>query len=150
MHAIMRQESRFETDAVSHAGALGLMQLMPATAKNTARKLGIQHRKSWLTQRPPHNIQLGSAYLREMLDRYDQNYAMAAAAYNAGPGRVDTWIEVYGDPRSRSVDMIDWIESIPIYETRNYVQRVLEAVYVYRDLLKNQQGQTIQPIHVSY
>lgn len=149
VHAIMRQESRFDELAVSPAGARGLMQLMPATAKNTARSLGISHQTDWLTQKPSHNIRLGSTYIKKMLDRYDQNYAMAIAAYNAGPGRVDEWIRVFGDPRKGQISMIDWIECIPIYETRNYVQRVLESVYVYRGLLKDVQRNSQHPIHVS-
>lgn len=147
-HAIMRQESRFDSNAVSHAGARGLMQLMPGTARDVASRKGIRHQKSWLTSRPAHNITLGSGYLSQMLDRYDGNYAMAAAAYNAGPGRVDRWITEFGDPRSSQVDFINWVESIPIYETRNYVQRVLEAVDVYRDRLKGQQPTVLVAIHV--
>ncbi|MEM6811479.1 MAG: lytic transglycosylase domain-containing protein [Pseudomonadota bacterium] len=144
VNAIIRQESRFDKNAVSRAGARGLMQLMPATAKETARKLYIPHQKSWLTQRPKHNIQLGSYYLADMLRRYDGNYAMAAAAYNAGPGRVDNWIKEFGDPRTNQIDFLDWAELISIYETRNYVQRVLEAVIVYRELLdqKSVSGKT--------
>lgn len=137
LHALIRQESQFDPKAQSHAGARGLMQIMPATAKAVARKKGISHQTAWLTQRPAHNIALGSRYLADLLERYDGNYIMAIAAYNAGPGRVTRWIKTFGDPRSRSVDAMDWIELIPIYETRNYVQRVLEGVYVYRLLLKD-------------
>lgn len=132
VHAIIRQESRFKQDAVSHAGARGLMQLMPATAKETAGKLGVAHNTSWLISRPNYNILLGSTYLQRMLDRYDGSLPMAIAAYNGGPGRVDRWIKEFGDPRDGLVDMMDWIELIPIYETRNYVQRVLEAHAVYK------------------
>lgn len=150
VHALMRQESRFDQYAVSHAGARGLMQLMPATAKQVARKQGVAHQQSWLTSRPAHNIFLGSRYVRQMLDRYDNNYAMALAAYNAGPGRVDKWIKIYGDPRTSQIDLIDWIEFIPIYETRNYVHRVLEATYIYRGLLNGIQPRANASIHVSY
>lgn len=138
IHALMRQESRFDQQARSHAGARGLMQLMPATAKQTARQLGVSHQLSWLTSKPDHNILLGSRYLRQMLDRYDGSYPMAIAAYNAGPGRVDRWIREIGDPRTAQIDLINWIELIPIYETRNYVQRVMEGVYVYRHILGTQ------------
>ncbi len=134
VHALMRQESAFDAKARSHAGALGLMQLMPATASETARELGLSHRKDWLTEKPSYNIQLGTAYLEKMLDRFNGSYALALAAYNAGPGRVPGWIADYGDPRTGEINEMDWIESIPIYETRNYVQRVLEAAYVYRDM----------------
>ena len=125
------------------------MQLMPATARQTASKSGIKHQKAWLTSRPSHNISLGSSYLSQMVKRYNGNYAMAAAAYNAGPGRVDRWIRQLGDPRRGQVDLVDWIEQIPIYETRNYVQRVLEGVYVYRNSLKGQQPPVNAPIHVA-
>ena len=137
IHALIRQESVFNFEARSPAGALGLMQLMPATAAETARKLGVAHRHDWLTERPAHNIRLGTSYLSQMLDRYEGAYPMAIAAYNAGPGRVDQWLEIYGDPRKGEIDIIDWIELIPIYETRNYVQRVVEGTYVYRLRLKN-------------
>lgn len=147
--AIIRQESRFDHTAVSHAGARGLMQLMPATAKGVARRNGIRHQTSWLTSRPSHNISLGSRYLGQMVNRFDGNYAMAAAAYNAGPGRVDRWLKEFGDPRRGQIDLIDWIELIPIYETRNYVQRVLEGVYVYRNRLKGKQARPTKPIHVA-
>ena len=138
VHSLMRQESRFDTQAKSHAGARGLMQLMPATAKQTARKMGVAHQTSWLTSRPSHNIKLGSRYLKQMLDRYNGYYPMAIAAYNAGPGRVDRWIKEIGDPRRGEIDLVTWGELIPIYETRNYVQRVMEGTYVYRSILGTQ------------
>lgn len=141
IHAIIRQESRFNSTVKSPAGAVGLMQLMPATAKETARKLGVNHRLSWLADRPSHNILLGKTYLKQMLARYDGNYPMAAAAYNAGPGRVDKWLKTYADPRTGQIDMLDWMEIVPIYETRNYMQRVVEAVYVYRLRLQGKQPQ---------
>lgn len=148
-NAIIRQESRFDEHAVSHAGARGLMQLMPATAREVASRNNIKHQTSWLTSRPSHNISLGTRYLSQMLQRFDNNYAMAAAAYNAGPRRVDNWVKEFGDPRRREIDLIDWIELIPIYETRNYVQRVLEGVYVYRDNLRGQQKPPVVHIHVA-
>ena len=148
INGIIRQESRFDYAAVSHAGARGLMQLMPATAREVASRHGVRHQTGWLTSRPSHNIYLGSGYLRQMLNRFNGNYAMAAAAYNAGPGRVDRWLREFGDPRKKEIDLIDWIELIPIYETRNYVQRVLEGVYVYRDRLKGQHNQVAKTIHV--
>jgi soluble lytic murein transglycosylase len=135
-HGIMRQESAFDQQAQSHAGALGLMQLMPATAKETAQKAGFSYSKSRLTTDPVYNITLGSLYIKQMLDRFDGNRTLAIAAYNAGPGRVNRWLEEIGDPRDPNVDEVDWIESIPIYETRNYVQRVTEAINVYAHKLK--------------
>ncbi len=149
IHALIRQESRFDHQAVSSAGARGLMQVMPATAKQVAGKMGISHQTDWLIARPDHNIKLGSRYIAQMLDRYGNNYAMALAAYNAGPGRVDKWINIYGDPRKGQIDLIDWIESIPFTETRNYVQRVMEGAYVYRLLLQGKQRECTIPLHVA-
>lgn len=137
VHALIRQESVFNAEARSPAGALGLMQLLPGTAEETARKLGIPHSTGWLTARPAHNIRLGSAFMQRLLNKYDGAYPLAIAAYNAGPGRVDKWLVTYGDPRKGEIDIIDWIELIPIYETRNYVHRVVEGTYVYRLRLKN-------------
>lgn len=130
--AVIRQESAFDVEAKSRVGARGLMQLMPATAKNTAKSIGLRYRKSRLTSDPHYNISLGRAYLDKLLKRFDGNYIMAIAGYNAGPHRVKQWVKLHGDPRSPNVDPIDWIERIPFSETRNYVQRVLEALYVYR------------------
>lgn len=113
------------------------MQLMPATAAEVARKRGLAHRTDWLTARPAHNIRLGTDYLSQMIARYDGVYPLAAAAYNAGPGRVDRWLKEIGDPRTGGIDIADWIEQIPIYETRNYVQRVMENTYIYRLKLKD-------------
>lgn len=149
VHALVRQESRYDTDAVSSAGARGLMQLMPATAKEVAGKAGIAHDTKWLTSKPAHNVELGTRYLRQLLNKYNGNYALALAAYNAGPSRADRWIRELGDPRSPDVDLINWIEMIPIYETRNYVQRVLESVYVYRRTLSQNKGTRSDDIHIA-
>jgi soluble lytic murein transglycosylase len=130
--AIIRQESAFALDAVSSAGARGLMQLMPGTAKHVAGKLGTSYEEARLTTDGDYNIGLGRAYLQELLDRYGGSYVLAIASYNAGPGRVSEWIEEYGDPRGYDVDVVDWIEMIPFNETRNYVQRVLENLQIYR------------------
>ena len=135
-HGIMRQESAFDQMAQSHAGALGLMQLMPATAEETARKAGLGYSKVRLTSDPVYNITLGSLYIKQMLDQFDGNRTLAIAAYNAGPGRVRGWLKTIGDPRTSEIDEVDWVESIPIYETRNYVQRVTEAINVYAHRLK--------------
>ncbi len=134
-HAIIRQESQFDPAAKSPAGALGLMQLMPATAKEIAKKRGWDHQTTWLTSQPDHNILLGSAYLNELLKRFNGSYPLAIAAYNAGPSRVNGWLEAFGDPRTGTINWIDWLELIPIAETRNYVQRVTEGVITYRDHL---------------
>ena len=133
--ALIRQESLFDDEAVSGAGARGLMQLMPATARDIAARADIGHDRSLLTDRPMHNVALGTRYLRQLLDRFGGSYVLALAAYNAGKYRVEEWIDTYGNPRRANISRIDWIESIPIYETRNYVQRVLEGVYGYRHKL---------------
>lgn len=149
IHAIIRQESAFDVNALSPVGARGLMQLMPATAREVARKEGIQHENDWLTTRPDHNIRLGNGYIKQMLARFNGSYPLAIAAYNAGPGRVNQWIAQFGDPRKGDVDMLDWIEIIPVAETRNYVQRVLEGVYVYRQKFNSVQ-KISAPIHVHH
>ena len=132
IHAITRQESNFDPEAVSAANARGLMQLLPSTATLVARRLGMQVQPQQLTANPEINMRLGAAYLEQMLERYAGALPLAAAAYNAGPGRVDQWLGIYGDPRRGDVDVIDWIEQIPFAETRNYVQRVIENLVVYR------------------
>jgi soluble lytic murein transglycosylase len=129
---IMRQESSFDVGAVSPSGARGLMQLMPFTADAVAKQLGVGTSLVALTSDPEHNMQLGAAYLRQMLDQFGGSLPLAVAAYNAGPHRVEQWLAQNGDPRVGPVDMIDWIEEIPVGETRNYVQRVLENVTIYR------------------
>jgi len=134
---IARQESEFDPTVVSGAGARGLMQLMPASAKRAANMSGLPYRLNELTTNPSYNIQLGMATLNEYLARWDGSYILAIATYNAGPANVERWVEIYGDPRDPQIDPIDWIESIPYPETRNYVQRVLENLEVYRNRLSN-------------
>ncbi|MEA2738900.1 MAG: soluble lytic murein transglycosylase, partial [Acetobacteraceae bacterium] len=129
---IMRQESSFDVGALSPSGARGLMQLMPPTASAVAKQLGIQVSLPTLTVDASHNIRLGTAYLQEVLSRFDNCLPLAAAAYNAGPHRVAEWLDQNGDPRTGPIDMVDWIELIPVGETRNYVQRVTENVVMYR------------------
>ncbi len=133
-HAIARQESLFDREAVSRAGARGLMQLMPGTAREVAGRLGVPYEQARLTRDPEYNVLLGSTYFARMLDNYRGSYPLAVAAYNAGPGNVNRWLRENGDPRTAGIAMIDWIEDIPFFETRNYVQRVLENAVVY-DLL---------------
>jgi soluble lytic murein transglycosylase len=133
--AVTRQESAFNSGAVSPSGALGLMQLMPGTARDVAGRLGMPFIQDKLTREPSYNVALGSQYLAEMLQRFGGSYELALAAYNAGPGRVTRWLESIGDPRGGKIDMVDWIEMIPFRETRNYVQRIMEGVVVYRDRL---------------
>jgi soluble lytic murein transglycosylase len=130
---VARQESTFNTWGMSHAGAQGLLQLMPRTAHLMARALRMPYNRARLTADPDYNILLGRYYLRRLLERYDGEVALAMSAYNAGPGRVEAWLELNGDPRDGDPhDLVDWIELIPFDETRNYVQRVLEARDMYR------------------
>jgi soluble lytic murein transglycosylase len=129
--ALMRQESNFETNAVSPAGARGLMQLMPATARGMARELGEPSLATRLFE-PLANMRLGTAYLAKRLEDFDRAVPLALAAYNAGAHRVRQWLSVNGDPRVGETDPIDWIELIPFNETRNYVMRVIESQTIYQ------------------
>ncbi|WP_052741974.1 lytic transglycosylase domain-containing protein [Kiloniella litopenaei] len=140
--ALIRQESEFNHKAISHAGARGLMQLMPATAKSVAKKEKLSYKKRKLTDDPTYNIQLGTAYLSDLIGSFNGSYVMALAGYNAGPHRVRKWVKDYGDPRHPDVNIIDWMEQIPFNETRNYVQRILESHVIYRSKL-NQDTTTI-------
>ena len=116
------------------------MQLMPATARRVAGWIGEDYSRSRLIEDWRYNARLGQTYLAQRVSDFDGSYAMAAAAYNAGKGRVDNWLARYGDPRRGEVDMIDWLETIPFNETRNYVQRVMEGLYVYRTRLSGTAG----------
>ena len=137
-YAIARQESGFDREAVSGAGARGLLQLMPATAKEVAGWMELPYSRGRLTTDPGYNAALGARFLTRLLDRFDGSYVLTAAAYNAGPTRAIRWREAYGDPAGASVEeVVDWIERIPFSETRNYVQRVMENYQVYRVRLQN-------------
>ncbi|WP_371432932.1 transglycosylase SLT domain-containing protein [Novosphingobium sp.] len=131
VHAITRQESQFAQNAISHAGARGLMQLMPGTANEQAGKLGLSFSSQALIDDAGFNIQLGSAYFQRLMSYYNGSYPLAVAAYNAGAGNVNKWLRANGDPRTGGIAWVDWLERIPISETRNYVQRVLENAVVY-------------------
>ena len=130
--AITRTESAFDQDAMSGVGARGLMQLMPGTAALISKQLQLPYSVDRLTSDGLYNLTLGRAYVEKMLDDFGGSYPLAIAAYNAGPGRIREWLQEYGDPRGKQVDMVDWIEAIPFTETRLYVQRVLESVQIYR------------------
>jgi soluble lytic murein transglycosylase len=130
--AITRQESEFNPNAQSPVGARGLMQFMPATARNEARLRGMPYEQSWLTSDPGYNMTLGGLHLDTLLNQFNGSYIMTAAAYNAGPSRPSQWVRDYGDPRTGQIDPIDWVEFVPFSETRNYIQRVLENIQVYR------------------
>lgn len=132
-YAIARQESEFNIGAVSSAGARGLLQLMPATARQLADKAGMTFSQARLTTDAGYNATLGAAFLGEQLGRFDGSYVLTFAGYNAGPGRAAQWVARYGDPRGKDIDaVVDWIERIPYTETRSYVQRVMENYEVYK------------------
>jgi soluble lytic murein transglycosylase len=134
--AIARQESAFDPRARSGAGAQGLMQLMPATAKTTALRAGMAYDASRLTGDAVYNANIGATHLGDLVGEWRGSYILTFAAYNAGSGNVKKWIQAYGDPRTKEVDPVDWVERIPFTETRNYVQRIMENLQVYRGLLE--------------
>jgi soluble lytic murein transglycosylase len=145
-YGITRQESSFDPAAVSHAGAVGLMQLMPGTAREQAGKLGYGYDYGRLTSDPAYNMMLGSAYFQRLLNNWGGNVPLAVASYNAGSGNVRKWIRAYGDPRA-GVDMLKWIEAIPFTETKGYVQRVIENSVVYDAM--NAPARPQSALHVS-
>ncbi len=138
--AIARQETELNPKAISRAGARGLMQLMPATAKRVASWVGEEYSRDRLIEDWRYNARLGQTYLARRVQDFGGSYVMAAAAYNAGAHRVSRWVDEFGDPRLAGNDVIDWIEQIPFEETRNYVQRVMEGLYVYRARLAGSVG----------
>ncbi len=144
-HGIARQESSYDPYAISHAGARGMMQLMPGTAREQAGKLGLGYDSYRLISDPDYNVMLGSAYFRRMMNTWGGNVPLAVASYNAGPGNVRKWVNAYGDPRGQ-VDVLKWIEAIPYSETKAYVQRVIENSVVY-DSMRGSSQQTA--MHVS-
>jgi soluble lytic murein transglycosylase len=143
VHGIARQESAFNPRAISHADARGLLQMLPSTARRTANKFGVAFDQRRLLD-GSYNASLGSAHLGELAQDYNGSYIMTFAAYNAGHSRVMAWVQRYGDPRDPRVDPVDWVERIPFQETRNYVQRVMENVQVYRARLSNNRS----PLHI--
>lgn len=130
--AIARRESEFDPVVQSGAGAMGLMQLMPATAAEVARGLGEEHSRARVFNDWQYNARLGAAYLADMARQFDGNIVMISAAYNAGPSRPPQWMTRFGDPRRGGMDVVDWIEHVPFRETRNYIMRVAESLPVYR------------------
>ena len=134
--SIIRQESEFDLSANSHAGAKGLMQLMPYTAKLVSKQAKLPYVKSRLTTDPEYNINLGSHYIAGLILQYDGAYPFATAAYNAGPNRVKYWKKINKNPQKKQINYVDWVELIKFRETRNYVQRVLENYNVYRYILE--------------
>jgi len=144
IHAIARQESAFNPTVVSRAGARGLMQLMPATARRVARENNMRYRFEKLTQDPAYNMALSSHYLTFLSEEFTGAEPLMIAAYNAGENAVARWLKTYGDPYAAEIDAIDWMEFIPYSETRNYVQRVLEALVIYQDRFESG---TRRPLH---
>jgi peptidoglycan lytic transglycosylase len=132
VYGLSRQESEFDPTAGSRVGAQGLMQLMPGTAKLIAKQYGLPYVPAKLTGDPAYNVRLGAAHLGDLIQEFRGSYVLTLAAYNAGPGRSREWVEEHGDPRSGRIDPIDWVEMIPFTETRNYVQKVMQNLHVYR------------------
>ena len=143
--SIARRESEFDVGVVSPAGAKGLMQVMPGTAKMMADVTGLPFDEAKLTTDPAYNVAHGAAYLRTLVDEFGPSVALVASGYNAGPGRPRGWITAFGDPRNADVDVVDWVETIPLSETRTYVMRVVESLVIYRAKLKGAVG----PVRIS-
>jgi soluble lytic murein transglycosylase len=138
--SISRRESEFDAAVISPAGARGLMQVMPGTAKQIAPTAGLPYEPGKLTSDPTYNVTLGATYLRKLIDEFGPSVALVASGYNAGPGRPRRWVTEFGDPRREDVDVVDWVETIPFTETRTYVMRVSESVVIYRAKLKGVVG----------
>ena len=136
VYGLVRQESEFNARAGSHAGARGLMQLMPGTAKLITKQYKVPYKPAMLTADPAYNARLGAAHLGDLVSDFRGSYILTLVAYNAGPRRSLEWIARYGDPRGKGIDPIDWVESIPFTETRHYVQKVLQNTHVYRSRLE--------------
>jgi soluble lytic murein transglycosylase len=141
VHAISRQESEFDRTRVSHAGARGIMQLMPGTAREQAGKLGMTYLAADLINSPSYNIQLGDGYFARMMSYYGGSYPLAVGAYNAGPGRVNEWLRKNGDPRTGTIDYVTWVEKIPAnFETRYYIMRVIGNAVTYSHMYPDEAG----------
>ena len=139
--SIARRESEFDPVVVSRAGAAGLMQVMPGTARDMARLTGQTYRQSALTSDPDYNARLGTAYLHELEKTFGPSPVLVPAAYNAGPSRARQWLRDLGDPSAPDVDVVDWIEDVPYSETRNYIMRVSESLIPYRARLSGDVGE---------
>lgn len=142
IHALARQESQFAQNAISHAGARGLMQFMPATAAEESRRANMSYSPNRLMDDPAYSMQLGSNHIERLLRTYNGSYPLAVAAYNAGPGNVNRWLRENGDPRTGAISWTEWIERIGFNETRTYVHRVLENAVVYEHLHPEEAGRS--------
>jgi soluble lytic murein transglycosylase len=132
IYSVARTESAFDQRDKSAANAVGLMQVTPEAGRDTAKRFGVSYDWERMVSDPVYNTQMGAAELSALLQEYKGCHIMTFAGYNAGRGRVRDWVKLYGDPRDPKVDAIDWVERIPFSETRNYVQRVMENLQVYR------------------
>ena len=132
IYSVARTESAFDQRDKSAANAVGLMQVTPEAGRDTAKRFKFSYDWDRMVSDPVYNTQMGAAELSALLSEYKGNHIMTFAGYNAGRGRVRDWIKAYGDPRDPKVDPVDWVERIPFSETRNYVQRVIENLAVYR------------------
>jgi soluble lytic murein transglycosylase len=132
IYSVARTESAFDQRDKSPAKAVGLMQVTPEAGRDTAKRFGVTYDWNKLVSDPVYNTQMGAAELSALLREYRGSHIMTFAGYNAGRGRVQEWVKAYGDPRDPKVDAVDWVERIPFAETRNYVQRVMENLQVYR------------------
>ncbi len=132
IYSVARTESAFDQRDKSPANAVGLMQVTPEAGRDTAKRFGVAYDWDRMVSDPVYNTQMGAAELSALLKEYAGSHIMTFAGYNAGRGRVRDWVKLYGDPRDPNVDAIDWVERIPLSETRNYVQRVIENLQVYR------------------
>jgi soluble lytic murein transglycosylase len=135
VYGLSRQESEFNPSAGSVVGAQGLMQIMPGTGKLIAKQYGLPFKRGLLTSDPAYNVKLGAAHIGDLLQDFGGSYVLTLVAYNAGPRRSLEWMVEYGDLRSGDIDPVDWVESIPFQETRQYVQKVLQNTHVYRSRL---------------
>ena len=133
IYSVARTESAFDQRDKSPANAVGLMQVTPEAGRDTAKRFGVTYDWDKMVSDPVYNTQMGAAELSALLKEYGGSQIMTFAGYNAGRGRVREWVQAHGDPRDPKVDPIDWVERIPLSETRNYVQRVMENVLVYRE-----------------
>jgi soluble lytic murein transglycosylase len=132
VYSIVRTESAFDQRDKSPANAVGLMQVTPEAGRDTAKRFGVTYDWKRLVSDPVYNMQMGAAEISALFKEYTGSYIMTFAGYNAGRGRVQQWVAQHGDPRNPKIDAVDWVERIPLAETRNYVQRVMENLQVYR------------------
>jgi soluble lytic murein transglycosylase len=144
--ALVRQESEFDPSAVSNANARGLLQILPSTAQDVARRYGVAYAGAESLFKPETNLAIGCYHVKDLLDGLGGSWVLAIAGYNAGKARALSWTTTHGDPRDGKVDVIDWIEAIPFDETRNYVMRVLENALAY----KVRRGETLQPQELNH